>query len=200
MTQVRGYGTFSRATAFIESHTCCSFKTNLRLFFSVLLRTGNASSVWADSYSWIFASQAIRDGQLTKLQSVNKLRLFTAECAASPQVILLYSWAAGKSSWLPVSTPVERITLIQGDTWWVIALSTRPLVLLTGLVWSFIYTPFCSGFQDNFPSSLQSTNYKARPLSLGGMLNSEKDHWFGRSLQKTKNYTGSATLVSASAR
>ncbi|KAF0030439.1 hypothetical protein F2P81_017170 [Scophthalmus maximus] len=59
---------------------------------------------------------AIRDGQLTKLQSVNKLRLFTAECAASPQVILLYSWAAGKSSWLPVSTPVERITLIQGDT------------------------------------------------------------------------------------
>ena len=91
-----------------------------------------------------------------------------------------------KSSWLLLSTAAEGIKLMRGDTWWVIAPSTRPLVLLTGLVWSFIYTPFCSGFQDNFPGSLQSTNYKARPRSLGGLLNSEKDHGFGCLLQKQK--------------
>lgn len=101
----------------------------------------------------------------------------------------LYSYTEQleKSSWLPLSTPTECVKLILGDTWWVIALSTRPLVLLTGLVWSFIYTPFCSGFQDNFLGSLQSTNYKERPASLGGMLNREKDRWFGCLLQKQKN-------------
>lgn len=105
----------------------------------------------------------------------------------------LYSYTEQleKSSWLPLSTPAECVKLILGDTWWVIALSTRPLVLLTGLVWSFIYTPFCSGFQDNFLGSLQSTNYKARPASLGGMLNREKDCWFGCLLQKQKKPTKS---------
>lgn len=94
-----------------------------------------------------------------------------------------YREQLGKSSWLPLPTSVERVKLMHGDAWWVIALSTRPLVLLRGLVWSFIYTPFCSGFQNSFPSSLQS-NYKARPPSMAGMLNKEKDHWFGCSLQK----------------
>lgn len=95
--------------------------------------------------------------------------------------------ATGKSSWLPLPTLAERIKLMCDDAWWVIALSTRPLVLLRGLVWSFIYTPFCSGFQNNFPSSLQS-NYKARLPSTGGMLNREKDHWFGCSLQKQNTH------------
>lgn len=94
-----------------------------------------------------------------------------------------------KSSWLPLANPAQRVKLICGDAQWVIALTTRPLVLLTGLVWSFIYTPFCSGFQDNFPSSLESTNYKAWPTSLGGMLNTEKDLWFGCLLQKHNRFS-----------
>lgn len=121
--------------------------------------------------------------QHIRLQSINKLYFFTAKNAVCPQVFVQYREQLGKSSWLPLPTSVERVKLMRGDAWWVIALSTRPLVLLRGLVWSFIYTPFCSGFQNSFPSSLQS-NYKARPPSMAGMLNKEKDHWFGCSLQK----------------
>lgn len=138
--------------------------------------------MWAGCNSLISVKQAMRNLQNFKAS--------TSCLSLQPDTLHLLRWSYStterleESSWLPLSTAAQRVKLMHGDTWWVIALSTRPLVLLTGLVWSFIYTPFCSGFQDNFPSSLQSTNYKAGPSSLGGMLNREKDRWFGGLLQK----------------
>lgn len=65
-------------------------------------------------------------------------------------MIVASSWGGKNGCWLLLSTWTERIKLIGDDVWWVIALSSRPLVLLSGLVWSFIYTPFCSGFSGQF--------------------------------------------------
>lgn len=159
--------TFGCVTSYTKTYICCSLKINLkqtentfRMFFN-LCETSEPR--WA-TY------------KTSKLQQAAVL-YSRIRCISSGDCTVLQS--SCKTSWLPLSNPAERVKLICGDAWWVIALSTRPLVLLTGLVWSFIYTPFCSGFQDNFPSSLQSTNYKARPPSLEGMLNREKDCWFG---------------------
>lgn len=143
----------------IKMYICCSLKTNLK-------QTETTLRLWANSNSWIFCGTSN-----PRWTTQNKNFKASISCISLQRNMLhLLRWlygAAGKSSWLLLSTPAERVKLIHGDVWWVIALSTRPLVLLSGLVWSFIYTPFCSGFSGQF-SQLFTVNKLQSKAPISG--------------------------------
>lgn len=161
MNQIQWGGwcnTFSLVTQTIKMYICSSLKTNFK--------QTETTRMWAKCNSVIFTELATHDEQLKK----KNFKASISCVSLHGNMLYLLRWlyeAAGKSSWLLLSTLALRVKLIHGDVWWVIALSTRPLVLLSGLVWSFIYTPFCSGFSGQF-SQLFTVNKLQSKAPISG--------------------------------